>query len=75
MSRAQHGCMTRPKAQPRSSPVRSYILRLVELRSTDVRVVYELHEIGGGAPRRFGSPEALRRFLAEDGSAQAGAAP
>lgn len=67
--------MPRTKTQPRSHPVRSYILRLVELRSTDVRVVYELHEIGGGAPRRFGSPEALRRFLADSGRAQAGAAP
>jgi hypothetical protein len=67
--------MTRAKTHSRNSPLRSYILRLLELRSTEVRVVYELVEIGGGAPRRFGSPEALRRFLAEGDAAQPGDRP
>jgi len=61
----------RPDAPPRGpgTPLRSFLLRIVEERTVRVVRVYELHDIATGTRRRFSSLAALERHLARQGPA------
>lgn len=59
-----------PPTQRTQRPVGSYLLRVVEERTVQVALVYELHDIATGTRLRFASLAALQRHLAGQGREQ-----
>ena len=57
------------RTQSRQRPLRSYLLRVVELHRVSVEQLYELVDLQAGRTHRFADLAALRRHLDHAGDA------
>ena len=55
--------MSRPKPAETTTPVSSYLVRVLERRSFRIDRVYEVRDIGTGEAMRFASLAALQRWV------------
>lgn len=63
------------RSQSRQRPLRSYLLRVVELHRVSVEQMYELVDLQAGRTHRFADLAALRRHLDDAGDAGPDDAP
>lgn len=63
MAPRKNSAMPRRTRSRRHTPVTSFVVRLVEQRTTEVAVVYELLEVASGTLHRFESLAAIHRFI------------
>jgi hypothetical protein len=63
MSRAQSAGMSRSKPSETTTPLGSYLVRVLERRSVKVDRVYEVRDISTGQAMRFASLTALHRWV------------
>jgi hypothetical protein len=63
MAGQKNSAMSRRTLSRRQTRVTSFVVRLVEQRTTEVAVIYELLEVASGTLHRFKSLAAIHRFI------------